>query len=275
MGAGPAGQKVLDDLKLATLNKGRTFTGEDLAKLIAERRRTPSALELATRGPDKVLRGPNGEVLSELASAGEGDAPPVATAPGAGTSGGESSQDFNIDFAFIEGRESTTLDGYWPATGNSGATVATGFDIGQRNIQDLERLGLSPDLQERLTPYVEVTGREAEALLERQPLVITQEESDAIDAATRRQIVGELARHYDAASTVRFADLTRAQQTVITSVAWQYGPNLPAATRNFWRQVTTQDWEAARNNLLDFGDDHPTRHRIEAEYLEREERTRQ
>ena len=54
--------------------------------------------------------------------------------------------------------------------------------------------------------------------------------------------------------------------TTVASVAFQYG-NLETETPNFWRQVTSGDWNAAEKNLRDFQDDYGTRRNLEADYL--------
>jgi GH24 family phage-related lysozyme (muramidase) len=53
---------------------------------------------------------------------------------------------------------------------------------------------------------------------------------------------------------------------VVASVAFQYG-DLSRRTPNFWRQVTSGDWDAALNNLRHFGDKYPTRRNKEADLL--------
>ena len=64
-----------------------------------------------------------------------------------------------------------------------------------------------------------------------------------------------------------FHDLSDECQTVVASVAFQYG-RLEVATPNFWRQVTTGYWLAALENLRDFGDRYPTRRNKEADLLQ-------
>jgi hypothetical protein len=51
------------------------------------------------------------------------------------------------------------------------------------------------------------------------------------------------------------------------SVAHQYGTNLPDRTPNFWNQVTNGQWQAAHDNLMDFGDSFGPRRRLEAGLL--------
>ncbi|WP_241906888.1 pesticin C-terminus-like muramidase, partial [Vibrio lentus] len=59
----------------------------------------------------------------------------------------------SIDHEFIGVLEGSEKNGYVPAPekSNSGVTIAVGFDLGARNIDDLKRLGLSVELIERFT----------------------------------------------------------------------------------------------------------------------------
>lgn len=69
-----------------------------------------------------------------------------------------------IDYAFISDLEGgRQLVGYVPAVdvSRSGITIATGFDLGQRNESDLRRLGFAPSLVAQLRPYLGLTGLRA------------------------------------------------------------------------------------------------------------------
>ena len=68
----------------------------------------------------------------------------------------------------------------------------------------------------------------------------------------------------------RFDILTKAQQTVLASVAFQYGSNLKSKTKNFWKQVTSGDWDSAIKNLENFGDKYSSRRNREADLLKEE-----
>lgn len=86
----------------------------------------------------------------------------------------------NIDWEFIaslEGKGVTT--GYVPdPTGSkSGVTIATGFDLGQRNESDLTTLGISAALITKLKPYLGLKGTVANDFLTKTPLTITDDES--------------------------------------------------------------------------------------------------
>ncbi|GAD61423.1 pesticin C-terminus-like muramidase [Aquipseudomonas alcaligenes] len=176
---------------------------------------------------------------------------------------------YTIDFTFIarlEGGPATR--GYVPDAANSrsGVTIAIGFDLGQRHLQDLQSLGLDAGLVQRLSPYLGLTGQQAAARLAQQPLTVSAAEAEAIDEAFKRPFIERLAAAYTKASGGDFGALPTAAQTVIASVAFQYG-DLASRTPNFWKQVVAHDWAAACANLQNFGDRYATRRRQEAALL--------
>lgn len=90
----------------------------------------------------------------------------------------------SIDWEFIaslEGKGKTT--GYVPdaAGSQSGVTIATGFDLGQRNESDLRSLGLSAALITKFKPYLGLKAKAAVDFLAKNPLTITDDESKEID----------------------------------------------------------------------------------------------
>ncbi|MFP7672701.1 pesticin C-terminus-like muramidase [Marivita sp. S0852] len=193
---------------------------------------------------------------------------------------------FDIDWNFIarqEGEAVTT--GYVPMNaqgavfGQSGVTIATGFDIGQHSISDLNRLfGQHPDIIALLTPYVGLKRMRAVEALRAQPLTITDAQASIIDRAVKTAKARAIATTYDAAvaSTFRptrqqrtaptFRSLPREAQTVIMSVAFQYG-SLPTRTPTFWRYAVQQDWRSMERELRNFGDEYTSRRIREADYL--------
>lgn len=157
-----------------------------------------------------------------------------------------------------------------PSLSKSGVTIATGFDLGQRNEDDLKRLGLGDNLISKLKPYLGMQGVEAKRYLDKHPLAINDAQAEAIDRAVKAQHVKLLTNNYNAEvkNDKKFSDLPSEAQTVIASVSFQYGANLKARTPKFWGYVISQDWEKAVSTLRNFGDAYPTRRRREAELLE-------
>lgn len=176
---------------------------------------------------------------------------------------------YSIDFSFIahlEGGPATK--GYVPDAGNSrsGVTIATGFDLGQRKLADLQVLALQDGLLERLSPYLGLIGQEAVTKLAKLSLVISDAEAEQIDEAFKAPFINRLVARYARSGGGDFAQLPTQMQTVIASVAFQYG-DLASQTPNFWQQIVAHDWRAAHANLLNFGDRYASRRRQEAALL--------
>ena len=181
-----------------------------------------------------------------------------------------------IDFAFLSSLEGgSQTDGYVPAaaTSRSGVTIATGFDLGQRNESDLTRLGLPQALIAQLKPYLGMQGTAAHQYLLQHPLTVTRHETTRIDRAVKAEHVARLERKFLASAAnmqrAAFFSLPPEAQTVIASVSFQYGVNLDIRTPRFWRAVTAQDWAQAVKELRMFGDAYPTRSQREADLLQR------
>ncbi len=177
-----------------------------------------------------------------------------------------------IDWSFICSMEGAAqLNGYVPEAGHShsGVTIASGVDLGQRTGEEIMSLPLSADLKRRLCPYAGLKKEKAVQYLASHPLEITPEDADALDQAVRLPLVSNLARQYNAAlagspNCTSFEKLPGGIQTAIASVAFQYGLNLAFSTPHFWNQITIQDWVACARELENFGDNYPSRRRVEA-----------
>ncbi len=187
----------------------------------------------------------------------------------------------NIDWDFIAQQEGRAVqDGYVPNPegSQSGVTVATGVDLGARDMDDLNRLGLSDALKEKLEPYLGLRQQEAVDFLEENPLRLTAAEVQELDRAVKTQTLDQLVSGYNAEVAERnaadggnrqtFEELPQEMQTVIASVHFQYG-SLETATPNFFNQVIDQQWDDALANLRDFGDSYSSRRNREADLLAR------
>lgn len=173
----------------------------------------------------------------------------------------------NIDWDFIgelEGKRK--LKGYVPDAdkSDSGVTIATGFDLGARKLSDLA--GLPQDIIDLLTPYLGIKG--AEAKEKAKDLKVDDSQAKIIDEFSHKESYNRLASSWEAETGSSFSELPQHQATVIASVAFQYG-DLASRTPNFWKQVTTGDWDGAVANLRNFGDRYGTRRNKEAEYFQK------
>lgn len=195
------------------------------------------------------------------------------------TCGQKSTQENRIDAEFIADREgAAVLNGYVPpdANGNphpnSGVTIGTGVDLGSRTVADLQRWRLLPALINTLTPYLGLRGSAASAYLASHPLTLTAGQIRAIDRNVHTEIYARLMVNYHAGSSFNFWRLPAAAQTVLASVALQYGPDLqlphPDGTPIFFDHMRDGRWQDAVDELRDFGDDFPTRRNLEADVLE-------
>lgn len=179
-------------------------------------------------------------------------------------------KNIGIDWDFISKKEGgSKLNGYVPDPdgSKSGVTIATGFDLGARNIKDLE--GLPQDLQSKLAPYLGLQGQNAAAMLRQRPLEITAKEAKQIDKMSKGAAVNKLQREWNKRAEEtggkKFEDLSSAQQTIAASVAFQYGSL--SKTPNFRKAMQSGDWSKAINELENFGDSYGSRRKSEAQYL--------
>jgi hypothetical protein len=197
----------------------------------------------------------------------------VCPAPLAKRTGGSQT---DVDWTFISAREGgQVLTGYVPdATGSqSGVTIGTGIDLGQRAGSDIDALGISATLKATLKPYCGKKTKDATDYLKKNPLTISADDATSLDKAIKQPLLDKLIAAYDAAvdkantadhcSRVHFNDLPQGVQTALASANFQYG-SLPGSTPNYWKQVTEQRWKDASDNLKKFGDAYPTRRKLEA-----------
>ena len=117
-----------------------------------------------------------------------------------------------IDYDFLSAREGgRKTKGYVPAasSSNSGVTIATGFDLGQRNKKDLRLLSLSSPLIKKLEPYLGLTGSDAVSFLSETPLTITAAQALRIDRAVKAMHLRRLKSAYNSVpgSKKRFEEI--------------------------------------------------------------------
>lgn len=177
----------------------------------------------------------------------------------------------NVDFDFIKEQEGFKLDGYVPVDkdtniplGESGVTIASGFDLGQRGLKDLS--GLPENIQIKLKPYLGLKKEFAQKKLKELPISITNDEAMIVNQVAKADAMSKLEKQWKEKTGTDFSSLPRNQATPIASVAFQYG-DLAKKTPNFWNQVTSNDWEGAKKNLANFKDSYGSRRKKELDYL--------
>lgn len=184
----------------------------------------------------------------------------------------------DIDAAFLERQEGRRLKGYVPKRrdgsplGRSGVTIATGVDLGQWSTEEINRLVIPQSLKANLMPYVGLKGEAALDLLGWRPLLISDREAHLIDSAIHSRIINDLARRFEFATGHRFDDQPRAVQTVLASLAINFGPGQLATMAKTWSLIKALDWAALADWLEVFPSRQPelqARRKREAMYLRR------
>lgn len=178
----------------------------------------------------------------------------------------------NWDFiSGLEGKGVTT--GYIPkkdgkVLGKSGVTIGTGFDLGQHSVQDLNKMGLPEELVNKLAPYTGKKKGTAASFLSSNPLELSKEEVEILDSKVKDNKLEQIKRIYNSSTpgNMNFDNLSPEQQTVITSLGFQYG-DLRTAAPNTWKKIVQDDWNGVYSNLRDFGDAYSTRRNKEADLL--------
>ena len=165
-----------------------------------------------------------------------------------------------IDTAYIrtvlerfEGKGITK--GYVPADksgkpfGASGVTIATGLDLGQQTKEGLAAMGISATIINRLAPYIGAKREEAQYILAREPLRLTQEEVDAIDRAVHAKYIDETAGLFGRDA---FEAAPKEVQAVAVSLHYQFGTparKASPALESAWNAMQHGDYAYAAAQL--------------------------
>lgn len=172
-----------------------------------------------------------------------------------------------IDWKFIENLEGkNALHGYVPLDklgypiGESGVTIGTGVDLGQVDRTDLvlllKHIPDSFNLISKLLPYVGLKKVQAMQKLLRVPLEITKDESETLSSAMREKIKGQLVKQWEKEKLGSFDSLPNQVQTVLMSLAYNFGSNLkeklPHTWDSFVRSASSNDWKLAISFMLQF-----------------------
>ena len=174
-----------------------------------------------------------------------------------------------MDFSFIQNLEGTENQGYVPkdkdgkVLGQSGVTIASGFDLGQRKNADLK--GLPGDLIKKLQPYLGVKGQDA-LKLNAKDLNLSDDEVAIVNKFAKNNSLEKLSSSFMKETGESFYNIPKEAQTVVASVAFQYG-DLSKRTPKFWKAVTNGKWNDAIAELEDFGDKYDKRRNKEADLL--------
>jgi GH24 family phage-related lysozyme (muramidase) len=174
----------------------------------------------------------------------------------------------NIDMEFLAEQEGNKHQAYVPSS-NSGVTIGMGFDLKEKTVDDLKKMGLNNDTINKFVPYLGLSGEQAKKAISNNPLVIRdQNELNELNTLSKSYYINSIARQYENASNgKKFVDLDPAQQTVLFSVGYQYGSL--NRTPKFLKAAAEDRWQDVHKELMNFGDDFKSRRQREAGYLEK------
>ncbi|KAL4493435.1 hypothetical protein ABPG72_007443 [Tetrahymena utriculariae] len=158
-------------------------------------------------------------------------------------------------------------DGYVPndIKKNSGVTIATGFDLGQQNINGLvNEYKLSESLIKKLEPYIGIKGEDANKMLQKKKLTITDLEIKEIEEKVMMYNLKLLKKRVEQDGG-NFEKMSKAVKTVLFSIQFQYG-NFKKSFPNIWNYLIQGDLKAAAD-LLEKQTNFQRRRRAEATIL--------
>ncbi|XP_077987947.1 uncharacterized protein LOC144442461 [Glandiceps talaboti] len=189
------------------------------------------------------------------------------------------SWDCTVNKEFIRELEGFSKDGYVPTypngtvLGHSGVTIGNGIDLGSKNAEYFQNIGVSEEIIRKLQHYFGLQKDAAVQKLNEIPLSLTDAEAADLSNRVMDSEFCDVAESYDEAVTAignsnlkEFRALSIVQRTVTSSVYFQYGR--PSRFPTFWGHVTNQRWTHAVAELRNFGDAYSTRRNKEAQLLE-------
>ena len=177
----------------------------------------------------------------------------------------------NINWDFISELEGKGVNQAYVPSDNSWVTVATGFDLKEKDADLLNEIGISEETTNLLSQFFGMSGAEAkEASAD---FSLTDEQVTEIDKASHNWYANQVKKTYESKDhKVAWDDLSEAMQTVIASVGFQHGTSFTrkdGSEMNFIKQARDNDWDALLANLRNFGDKYKSRRNLEADYLEK------
>ena len=175
----------------------------------------------------------------------------------------------NINWDFISELEGKGVKKAYVPSENSGVTVATGFDLKEKDVNTLSQMGISTDTIDTLSKFFGMSGAEAKEASK--GFELTDAQVTEIDKASHNWYTDQIIKTYNSHNPVKpFEELSQAQQTVLASVGFQHGTSFTrkdGSDMNFIKQAGAGDWKAVHKELMNFGDDFPDRRKLEANYL--------
>lgn len=177
-----------------------------------------------------------------------------------------------INFDFIKQNEGKAITkAYIPENkdgsilGQSGVTIASGFDLGQQDITSISEL--SKDLQDKLIPYLGAKkDKAASKLKETGGLQLTDKEVNEIDMMAKQKYSNKVKESYSKLTGKSFDELPSNLQTVIADIQFQYGTNYNRTPKfaGIIQEIAenpsnVESYMKLENELRNFGDSYSTR----------------
>ena len=144
----------------------------------------------------------------------------------------------------------------------SGVTIGSGYDLGQTSENEMRRFGLPDSLIEKCRPYIGKKRLEALDAINARPLILTNDEIDAVNRAVMTSKARKCIYSWDnwitdlrktSPNAPYFHEMSSNQQTIVFSRYYHEGqgwadnkhnqPIYDAMTRNDWTAVT-RHWDA-------------------------------
>lgn len=180
-----------------------------------------------------------------------------------------------IDWNFIRELEGFITEANVPTNEDgtvakeAGVTIGSGIDLGERTEASLRRLGVSESIISKLKDYLRLKGEKASNKIREAPLILTEDEAIELTELVKRDTAKKVKSWYNKNNNVgnEWADLTDRQQTIISSVHFQYGAGNKEATPKFNKSVLNNNWADTISELRNFGDKFDKRRHKELQYL--------
>ncbi len=168
----------------------------------------------------------------------------------------EESDEFNIDWSLIQKFEGTKNNMYVPTKdgvviANSGPTIASGFDLGQRDLNGLKEFDIDQAVEDKLAPYVNMKKQAALDYVTANPLELTDAEILEINTKVKTKEADKAETYYNNGVTgtqKKFKAMPKEVQTSFASAFFQYGSACPS----FRKHLIAEDYKKAVNELLTF-----------------------
>jgi hypothetical protein len=136
---------------------------------------------------------------------------------------------------------------------NSGTTIGMGVDLGAQTDSSLRDMGLSDTAIATLTPYLGLKGQAAKTYLDRNPLTLSQGDTDLLNTGATSSYWTSLENDYRARVGRDLSELDDNKQLSLLSSYYNLGSKGLFGTAsnetNFTTQLENKDYTGAANNM--------------------------